>query len=100
MSTPLAFEPSPHPAPVETESAADFFRERHTVRIFIEPSLGHRQKLGGHLHVQKAVVIMASSRMLTVFHGRRDLFPDDRANLRKKRVIRRIAGFAHRVSDA
>src|SRR5262249_42171907 len=76
MSTRLAFEPSAHPASVEAESTADFFRERHTVRIFIEPSLGHRQKFGGLVCVYQAVVIITPGRMSTHVRDPCQLFAD------------------------
>jgi len=95
MSTPLAFEPAAHPVPVETESATDFSREWQTVRIFVEPRAGHRQIRSGLVHVKKAVVINAPSRMSTIVHGRRDFFPHDLPDLVKQYLEWVPARIAH-----
>jgi len=95
MSTPLVFEPSPHPAPVETKRSADLFCERQTVRIFVEPRAGHRQIRSGLVHVKKAVIINAPSRMSTIVHGRRDFFPHDLPDLVKQYLEWVPARIAH-----
>src|SRR5262249_17162364 len=80
MSTPLAFEPSAHAAPVETTRSADLFGERQAVRIFVEPSFRDRQKFSGYVHFNEAVVIIGPERMTAPVHDPGQLLADHFTN--------------------